>query len=302
MFSRPRIKTALMKLFDQGTTKPTVSSPRATNSADMTTLQGHYETEVEAFYDFLPPNLKTIFVNDAIYHKRRYLDMIDRQYGRSVLELGSDKPFITHCLRTLHGDSTFTTISVDVPFSPYPIIRLDIEADAFPFPDESVDDVIFTEVLEHLFRNPAWVLYQMNRVLRPQGRLFLTTPNACGYDALQNLIEQKNPNERNQFYERIESGHPHLWTAAEVRLILESHGFDVVDLRTVDYYDIPLRDDVAQFIRTASVAPDRHGQVLRVEARRARVCGQPIYPPEIFPDGKPVHIVGALQKWISSGT
>src|SRR4029077_3692044 len=116
-----------------------------------------------------------------------------------------DKPFITHFLRALHPESRFHTISIDIPYTPYPVIAMDIESERFPFDDESISDVVFTEVLEHLFRNPAWTLFQINRILKPGGRLFLTTPNACGYDVLVNLLHQINPNGRNQFYAAMES-------------------------------------------------------------------------------------------------
>ena len=44
-----------------------------------------------------------------------------------------------------------------------------------PVDDASFDAVLFTEVLEHT-PNPAEVLVELHRVLRPGGRLFMTTP------------------------------------------------------------------------------------------------------------------------------
>ena len=71
-------------------------------------------------------------VADALYHRTRYLDLLSQSYGDEVVELGSDKPFVTHYLRALHPQSHFHTISIDIPYSPYPIIRIDIESEAFP--------------------------------------------------------------------------------------------------------------------------------------------------------------------------
>lgn len=62
----------------------------------------NYESCVRDFYVYLPDEFRGIFVNDAVYHKKRYLELLSRSYGRKVLELGSDKPFITHFLRQLH--------------------------------------------------------------------------------------------------------------------------------------------------------------------------------------------------------
>lgn len=46
-----------------------------------------------------------------------------------------------------------------------------------PFADESFDFVVLQEVIEHL-ENPAHVVREFNRVLKPGGRWILTTPNS----------------------------------------------------------------------------------------------------------------------------
>jgi SAM-dependent methyltransferase len=261
-------------------------------------LASAYEESATAFYEYLPADVRDIFIGDARYHKARYLDCLALSFGHDVIELGSDKPFITHYLRTLHPQSRFHTISIDIPFSPYPIIRIDIETEAFPFDDGSISDVIFTEVLEHLFRDPAATVFQINRVLEIGGKLFLTTPNACGYDVLVNLLGQANPNGRNQFYEAIESGHPHLWTASECRILLEAHGFMIDELSTVDYYHMPKPESVGAFLAANSANPELNGQVLRIVAAKQRNIAQVTYPEEIFPQRRPVQLQGALLKWV----
>lgn len=47
--------------------------------------------------------------------------------------------------------------------------------DALPFEDASFDDVLNTQVLEHV-AEPAAVLAELHRILRPGGRLWLTAP------------------------------------------------------------------------------------------------------------------------------
>lgn len=223
--------------------------------------------------------------------------MLSQDLTGTVIELGSDKPFISTSLRMLFPDCDFHTISIDIPFCDYPIIRVDIESERFPFDDNSVDAVIFTEVLEHLFRDPAWTVSEINRVLKKDGLLFLTTPNACGYDVFQNIIQQKNPNERNQFYKCIESGHPHLWTPHECRVLLEAHGFNVDCLTTVNYYGTQPLPGVMEFLTSTSAAPDFHDEVIRVCAIKKQSVAGPMYPEELFPEGVPVQISGALEKW-----
>jgi ubiquinone/menaquinone biosynthesis C-methylase UbiE len=54
---------------------------------------------------------------------------------------------------------------------------VDIDCDSLPFPDASFDVVACTEVLEHL-RFPSNALAEIRRVLKPDGRLVGSVPNA----------------------------------------------------------------------------------------------------------------------------
>lgn len=57
--------------------------------------------------------------------------------------------------------------------------HIDIQADAYrlPFRDETFDTVLCTEVLEHT-HSPQLALSEVHRVLKPGGKLLLTTPFA----------------------------------------------------------------------------------------------------------------------------
>jgi len=48
---------------------------------------------------------------------------------------------------------------------------------SLPFPNASMDGVVFLEILEHLTINPKPMWGELGRILRPGGPLFLTTPN-----------------------------------------------------------------------------------------------------------------------------
>lgn len=56
------------------------------------------------------------------------------------------------------------------------VARLDLETDAFPWPDASVDVVVCNQVLEHL-KNIWLPMSEMHRVLRPGGLAVLSVPN-----------------------------------------------------------------------------------------------------------------------------
>jgi len=54
---------------------------------------------------------------------------------------------------------------------------IDVDNEPLPFPSASFDVVVFTEVMEHL-RFPGKALKELRRVLKPDGRLVGSVPNA----------------------------------------------------------------------------------------------------------------------------
>lgn len=58
-------------------------------------------------------------------------------------------------------------------------VRWNLEDVPYPLPSDGFDAVVFTEVFEHLRDYPLRSLQESHRILRPGGRLYLTTPNAA---------------------------------------------------------------------------------------------------------------------------
>jgi 2-polyprenyl-3-methyl-5-hydroxy-6-metoxy-1,4-benzoquinol methylase len=73
------------------------------------------------------------------------------------------------------------------------IIHTNIEQEPLPFASESFDLVIFTEVLEHIaITDPCVILNEIRRVLRPGGRMVLSTPNVANLSNVVALIQGEN--------------------------------------------------------------------------------------------------------------
>jgi SAM-dependent methyltransferase len=84
-------------------------------------------------------------------------------------------------------------------------------ANELPFPDASLDAVLFLEVLEHL-RDDAGGLQELYRVLAPSGRLVLSVP-----------IPPGEVNENEEWGHKREG-----YTWEEMKVLLERQGFSVV--------------------------------------------------------------------------
>ena len=67
------------------------------------------------------------------------------------------------------------------------VANADIECEPLPFDNASIDAVVLTEVIEHVWKRPLFVLSEINRVLRPaSGVLILSTPNLL---SIRNRLE-----------------------------------------------------------------------------------------------------------------
>jgi 2-polyprenyl-3-methyl-5-hydroxy-6-metoxy-1,4-benzoquinol methylase len=106
------------------------------------------------------------------------------------------------------------------------ITHTDIEKNPMPFPSASFDLVIFTEVLEHIaITDPGVVLGEIRRVLRPGGRMVLSTPNVTNLSNVVALIQGENvfwPPEI--FYGSVDR-HNREYTPGELMQLVQRTGF-----------------------------------------------------------------------------
>jgi SAM-dependent methyltransferase len=103
---------------------------------------------------------------------------------------------------------------------------VNVERDPFPFADGEHDCVLCCEILEHLLINPSHMLFEAHRVLRPGGRLLITTPNVLRRANIEALARGENIYDRyhgNGIYGR----HNREYTLAEVTALVSACGFTV---------------------------------------------------------------------------
>ena len=118
--------------------------------------------------------------------RRLSLSLIDSGSGGMALDAGCREGFQTRELLK----KNYQVVSVDIVklFPEAQIVDLN---KPLPFAGNSFDVVYSSEVIEHLI-DPAFTVSEFNRVLRPSGKLIVTTPNSfCAIFRMLSLLGLK---------------------------------------------------------------------------------------------------------------
>lgn len=160
------------------------------------------------------------------------------KHARAILDFSCGKgDLIGHLSRHLTAQQTLTGIDVSEESisatirrntaNPFFAGAHTITAWPGPLPDNSQDLVFATEVIEHLTDEEiTGALEECRRLLKPGGRLFLTTPNNEILDAEKTLCP-----ECGCIFHRWQ--HIQSWTRERLSTRLEAHGFRVDECDTI---------------------------------------------------------------------
>jgi SAM-dependent methyltransferase len=161
------------------------------------------------------------------------------EHGR-ILEIGSSPPFVTAALSQRGYDVAGVDIAPDrfagsIARFGLEVHACDIEQERLPFDSDTFDLVLMNEVFEHLRINPIFTCSEVLRVLRPGGRLMLSTPNLWSLRGIFRFLVLRrayaacaDPYEEFSKLATIgHMGHVREYTTREVRSFLTRVGFDV---------------------------------------------------------------------------
>lgn len=152
-----------------------------------------------------------------------------------------------------------------------PFSHFNIERDPFPFSDGRFDVVLFCEIIEHLQSDPVRVLDQIKRVLKPRGRLILTTPNANRLENVARMIAGANIYDPYSGYGPY-GRHNREYNRHELSLLLDHCGFEIESFFSADVHE-NLAENYAPVAEIAPLLkPRAHdlGQYLFVRAMNVR--------------------------------
>lgn len=125
-------------------------------------------------------------------------------------------------------------------------------ANVLPYKDMSFDVVYASEVLEHL-RDDRGALSEIRRVLKPDGRLLVTVPNArypFFWDPVNWLFEHIfGFHIRSGFFAGLWNMHLRLYRPEDLSLLIQQAGFEIRDIRALTHYCVPFSHYIINGLR-----------------------------------------------------
>jgi SAM-dependent methyltransferase len=207
---------------------------------------------VEDYGRSMPPDGKPAYFRLHRYRFRKLLAALPPPPAR-VLEVGTTPGQFTEILRragyAVDGVDLFPDQRADLWQRLGVEVRFcNIDEQPLPYAGQTFDAVVFSEVIEHLVASPLPALREMARVLRPGGRLVITTPNQHYVKSrLKTLADVLlgRPFEPFADFTRAMAlagpqryyNHSRLYTLEELRWLVEQAGLHVALARYADAWE-----------------------------------------------------------------
>jgi len=191
---------------------------------------------------------------DDFFKKRAHklLEDIRKYYQEGeILEVGAYPFYISWMIN--HQGYPITGIDLGPPYetkvkkflknNPLNNISCNIVNENFPIRNKKYSLAIFTEVIEHI-SNPLKVLFEINRVLKKDGILILSTPNLYAIGKIFKYATGKGFEV--EIYKNYEQefvmgylGHIREFSNYEIKNLLERAGFEIIKT-SFEYFSLPL--------------------------------------------------------------
>jgi SAM-dependent methyltransferase len=160
-----------------------------------------------------------------------------------------------------------------------PTYRVDIETTPLPVGDETFDYIICGEVIEHLERDPMFMMSELNRVMKTGGTLILTTPNINSAANISKMLRGQDP----YFYMQYRKAgtldrHNYEYSLSTMGKVLKASGFsgtgwtedsfgnsptqDILKLSSLGYDVSQTKDNIFCVARKVGPVADRYPEPL----------------------------------------
>jgi 2-polyprenyl-3-methyl-5-hydroxy-6-metoxy-1,4-benzoquinol methylase len=234
--------------------------------------------------------LKKIFEHDLKRDKENLDERIETTLklveGEKILDVGCAGGGLSKML----ADLGFTVYAIDVleesievakEFANSPKITYETrDVLKQPFPEESFDGITFLETIEHV-ENPAQFFREFHRILKTNGDLIVSTPNATSIKNLLYALSYRKKDKQKQLIKEISEEplgtgthieHIYNWDFQTLVRLLDRCGFDVIEhsFARSGPIVIPLFGKRIQIIKGNSKILDRWGPLKTTLIMKAR--------------------------------
>lgn len=249
--------------------------------------------EAAAFYSDKPKDYKVRRVTPdgviGVGKSPHYMDVVkasvENTSGRKILDVGIAYGIYDEVLKR---DFDFEVYGIDHPdnISAYcrypihqgiPVLPCDLHFDSIPFPEKMFDTVIASEIVEHLFVSAKGFFAKLYPVLKPGGKLIVTTPNFASLRNILFLIKGINPagifpDEAQEYDGRVQDSRVHLreYTVQEIETALVAAGFEIFSSLTKTYdAEKEIRLHSRMLNRLMRIIPKRGENIVVIGTRKS---------------------------------
>jgi SAM-dependent methyltransferase len=230
-------------------------------------------------YDGVPAEIQSVLqplIGNFEYHKvheRRHARtlqvLLEKFTAGTLLELGTSDvipialsrlaPKIEMSVTNFDASQLIDgkiTLSAGDDYVTVPAYSLDLESEPLPINDGTLDAVLCCEVVEHMDVDPMYMLAEVNRVLKKDGYLFLTTPNATSTQGIWKILRNIEPYFFMQYHaDRSPYRHNYEYSVWSLTKLLDAAGFKV-EIWTENSFEDAVLDDIPKLREIGYALPD----------------------------------------------
>ena len=195
--------------------------------------------------------------------KRRARNIImglELKSGNKVLEVGCGNGYYLSLLNRIGIKLSLTGIDIDELalkdakkfINDKKVKVMMASASKIPFPNDTFDKIVMSEVIEHVTDDEVKVLKEVNRVLRKDGILVLTTSSIdypFFWDPVNWILQHFfNTHIKSGFWAGIWNQHDRLYKESRIERLVKDAGFNVQQIEPLTSWCIPFNHYIVNLI------------------------------------------------------